>query len=137
MGKIDIFATDSISIHTKNDLNVTADRDINFTAARNINLNAGKDTVMTSAGTSHINSATEHRETAGKINMNGPVATKAPKANRIPQHEPWAGHENLNPGFTMADSTEAKAAPAQETPAAFQKYTTPTDTFSKLKGTDE
>ena len=36
-GKIDIFAEDSISLHTNCDLNVRADRDINIEAGRNIN----------------------------------------------------------------------------------------------------
>lgn len=36
-GKIDIFAEDSISLHTNCDLNVRAERDINMEAGRNIN----------------------------------------------------------------------------------------------------
>lgn len=39
-GKIDIFAADSISIHTETDLNIRADRDINLEAGRNINMKA-------------------------------------------------------------------------------------------------
>jgi hypothetical protein len=39
-GKIDIYAQDSISIHTANDLNIKADRDINLEAGRNFNLKA-------------------------------------------------------------------------------------------------
>lgn len=39
-GKIDIYAQDSVSLHTMTDLNVTADRDINFVAERNINMSA-------------------------------------------------------------------------------------------------
>lgn len=39
-GKIDIFAADSISIHTETDLNIRADRDINLEAGRNINMHA-------------------------------------------------------------------------------------------------
>ena len=41
-GKIDIFATDSVSIHTENDFNFRANRDINFEAGRNIHVRAGK-----------------------------------------------------------------------------------------------
>ena len=41
-GKIDIFATDSVSIHTENDFNFRADRDINLEAGRNIHVRAGK-----------------------------------------------------------------------------------------------
>lgn len=39
-GKIDIFANDSISVHTKADINFKADRDINFEAGRNFNVKA-------------------------------------------------------------------------------------------------
>jgi len=37
-GKIDIFAADSVSIHTQGDFNFRADRDINLEAGRNINV---------------------------------------------------------------------------------------------------
>lgn len=39
-GKIDIFAADSISVHTKADMNFYADRDVNIEAKRNINMKA-------------------------------------------------------------------------------------------------
>lgn len=39
-GKIDIFAADSVSIHTENDFNFRADRDVNIEAGRNINIAA-------------------------------------------------------------------------------------------------
>lgn len=42
-GKIDIFAEDSVSVHTKADLNFLADRDINLEAKRNVNLKAGNE----------------------------------------------------------------------------------------------
>jgi len=42
-GKIDIFAQDSISVHTANDLNFYADRDINIEAKRNLNIKVGKE----------------------------------------------------------------------------------------------
>lgn len=42
-GKIDMYAEDSVSIHTLNDFNFLADRDVNIEAKRNINLAAGGD----------------------------------------------------------------------------------------------
>jgi hypothetical protein len=136
LGKIDIYANDSISLHTKNDLNVTADRDINFTATRNINLSAGGAVNSTAGGNHNFKSAGNHVETASKIHMNGPAAAVAPKAVRIPQAEPWSGHENLDPLNTLASSTEAStSAPATASPALFKKYTTSTDTFSKISKT--
>lgn len=42
-GKIDIFAADTISVHTRTDINLRADRDINIEAGRNINMKATAD----------------------------------------------------------------------------------------------
>ena len=42
-GKIDVYAQDSISVHTDNDMNFLAGRDINLEAVRNINIKAGGD----------------------------------------------------------------------------------------------
>lgn len=39
-GKIDIYAYDSISLHTDNDFNLSAERDINMEAGRNVNIAA-------------------------------------------------------------------------------------------------
>ena len=39
-GKIDIFAADSVSIHTQGDFNLRSDRDFNIEAKRNINIRA-------------------------------------------------------------------------------------------------
>ena len=39
-GKLDIFATDSVSIHSESDFNLRADRDFNIEAGRNINMRA-------------------------------------------------------------------------------------------------
>ena len=157
-GKIDIYAKDSISVHTETDLNFTADRDINMTAKGNINLNStgltnlsstgdfninsGAATNITATGASNINAQT-HKETApGGIDMNGPAATKArkaPKAVRVPQAEPWKGHENLDPTLFTPDKTKAvvpavnanPTTPAEQNPTAWKKYTTVTDTFNK------
>lgn len=41
LGKIDIYAKDSISIHTMADLNIKADKDVNIEAGQNINMKAG------------------------------------------------------------------------------------------------
>jgi len=106
-GKIDIFAKDSISIHTKNDLNITADRDINLTAGRHINTNAGGHIWETSVGTNETKAGGNIVETAPNIHMNGPTASTAPTASRIPQAEPWNGHENLNPTAHTPDKTVA------------------------------
>jgi hypothetical protein len=156
-GKIDIFAEDSISIHTGTDINVTAGRDINFNAANDINLNATNkvnisstasdlnliaknDVNITALVNTNMKSA-HHIETADKIDMNGPVAKTASAAkipSRIPLHEPWEGHENLDPASFVPLKTRAitPVEPPVEPPkpAFWKKYTTITDTFNKVKG---
>jgi hypothetical protein len=114
-GKIDIFAEDSVSIHTKADFNVTADNNINLTAKNDVNIKAGNnfnvkagadynikagaDGKLTVGGQSNIKAGGNHVETASQIHMNGPSAASASDAidaPRVPEHEPWAGHENLH-----------------------------------------
>lgn len=172
-GKIDIYAEDSISMHTKGDFNVTADKNINLTAKENINLNAkniletassnveikagadGKLTAsnvhlkgssaanlqggtanikgdgnvnLTAGGDTNIKSGSRHIENAsGYYNLPAGGGTSAVSATaaaaadagqaivapRVPEHEPWAGHENLH------DTALA--------------YTTKTDPFRKEK----
>jgi len=55
-GKIDIYAQDSISMHTEGEFNVTADSNINLTSGGNINLNATK-SIKSTAGNSIDNTA--------------------------------------------------------------------------------
>jgi hypothetical protein len=67
--------------------------------------------------------------------MNGPAAAVAPKTNRIPTKEPWAGHENLDPTLVTPAKTKSVVTPPPKpvVPAMFKKYTTTTDTFNKVK----
>ena len=55
-GKVDVYAEDSISFHTKNDFNLTADRDITMEAGGNINIKASGQT-------------TAEKDTKGKIQI--------------------------------------------------------------------
>jgi hypothetical protein len=131
-GKIDIYAKDSISVHSENDINFTADRDINLTAKRNFNLNSAGPNNLTATGATNIRSGGNHVETAANIHMNGPAAAVAPKASRIPQHEPWAGHEHLNPTAHTPAKTAAVANPVAPTATYWKKYTTSIDTFKRV-----
>lgn len=94
-GKIDIYAQDSVSIHTESDLNIKADMNVNIEAGQDINLKAGANGNLTAAGKTNIKSS-HHIEKAGKIDMNGPAAAEALGSQRVPEHEPWPGHENLH-----------------------------------------
>lgn len=114
-GKIDVYAADDISFHTSGNFNVTADKDINLTAGKSINMvaaenllataasnyeiKAGADGKLTVGGQSNIHAAGNHVVSAVTIHHNGPAAATAktaPEAPRIPQAEPWNGHENLH-----------------------------------------
>ena len=66
------------------------------------------------------------------------TATSALKPGRVPQAEPWAEHENLDPLVFTPANTKAKATvTAKPKPAKYQQYTTSTDTFSKVKGAEK
>jgi len=210
-GKIDIFAEDSVSVHTKQDFNFYADRDINMEAGRNINMKSAErfqtdvgsdwnlvvtsngsiligsdyntdvvggtllstagdynvntvgNTAISSGGAADINIGGDMKMTAGgdaslgganitmsggAINLNGPEAPAAAAATpatppealpvfenvvvdpaqaewignrydpgsplesimkRIPMHEPWPAHENLDPLSVKPDITDREA----------------------------
>jgi putative chitinase len=50
MGKVDIYAADSVSIHTRGDFNLRADRDFNLEAGRKFNIAAGSGDVNINSG---------------------------------------------------------------------------------------
>lgn len=73
-GKIDIYAKDSVSVHTDNDFNLRAERDINIEAGRNVNIkatgqNAGDNLINSTAsavtGRVHVNSSADIEMFAG------------------------------------------------------------------------
>lgn len=207
-GKIDIYAEDSISMHTKQDFNFYADRDINMEVGRNFNLKVadrhqtevggdcnllvtgnnnigitgnlslvvtGNNTVttngelnlkteggnkFTAGGATDILSGGKHTETATEIHMNGPAAVSASIATapeplstfanpdetettidsimlRIPSHEPWPHHENLDPASFKPDQTDREAGNDIVVPTGWKVYSTTTDTFAKIKAADE
>jgi Type VI secretion system/phage-baseplate injector OB domain len=153
-GKIDIFAQDSVSIHTSNDLNVTADRDINFSCSGNFNINAGKNVNVTAGADFQVKAATNGLITVGSmigltagssiagaassISWNGGTtpkqATASPRPIRVPQHEPWSEHENLDPKSFVPSKTQASTSShSAANPTFFQKPTTKVDPFSKTR----
>jgi hypothetical protein len=163
-GKIDIFAEDSISVHTKTDLNFRADRDINLEAVRNVNIKgklahiegtsglelfSNSDTKITSTGNLYMATTGDHIETAKRILMNGPVAVPAKPLTmffnpsdvvgetissimlRVPTHEPYPHHENLNPTEFLPTKTDRETGATIATPTKWKQYTAPTDTFKQ------
>jgi hypothetical protein len=154
-GKIDIYSKDSISVRTETDINFSADRDINFRARNNINftaeknifarakenveIKADKDGRIYAKGSTHIKADLDHRETTGgKIFMNSTVeaiaALNAFVPARVPEHEPWREHENLDPESFLPKETLAKDPdsenPNDAAPLPFKVPKVP-DTFKK------
>jgi hypothetical protein len=197
-GKIDIYAADSVSIHTEGDFNLRADRDFNLEAGRNFNvlakttnINASTDlnfvtTNMSSKVTgSHsltvdkdsniIIKGAHNQETSGRTSIrseesvaifaNKTVSIKGTDAiqidsvltqlypgaatvssflpaptlpqgvdlftvpnsaasdggaqsglvtsmQRVPMHEPWPQHEELNPSIFNKENTDSSATPS-------------------------
>jgi phage baseplate assembly protein gpV len=121
-------------------MNLSASAAANLKGGANVNITAAADTNI-KAGGKHTENATGYYSLPGGsgtaavsgVAPTATVATAAFKAGRIPLVEPWAGHENLNPLFSMPDSTAASATPAQPNPDFYKKYTTTTDTFEQIK----
>lgn len=55
-GKIDIYAQDSISMHTEGEFNFTADSNVNITSGENVNINATGDIRLTSGVNTDVKS---------------------------------------------------------------------------------
>jgi predicted chitinase len=127
---------DATSFIAGTDFKVKASANLNLEAGTDINQSAGGAWKISATGNSNITSA-EHRETAGRIEMNGPAAAAAIASGaisaevpdkldsfsvparssgsgwtngnfykasnitsimqRVPMHEPWDQHENINP----------------------------------------
>lgn len=133
-------------INVLNDFNVTTTGSINLTSAVDTNINSTNNILLT----------------ANTIGENGPVAPKAlttkPVAlttfsniydangstltsimKRIPAHEPWPQHENLDPLTMTPDKTDREnSTPIKFSngsalaPEFYNKYTTATDVFDYI-----
>lgn len=57
--------------------------------------------------------------------------------NRMPTHEPWPHHENLDPLAVKPEKTDRENTEAIPEPEWYKKYTTITDTFAKIAGEEE
>lgn len=125
-GNIDMYAKNNVSIHSETNINLHANQDIRMQADNIIGIKALADVHLESVGTTNIQSGSNlmittdadgnikcaggYKETASRIDMNGPTATSATKltanslsentnvtssiAVRVPEHEPWKGHIN-------------------------------------------
>jgi len=91
----------------------------NITTGAEINIRSAAGAKVTAGGDFSIG-ATNTTIKGGDIHLNGPDAPEAASAvkakfpQRVPQHEPWQGHENWNPLETAPDKTEAVDTESQD-----------------------
>lgn len=117
---INMICNENLYQSAANNWEILVGVDGKITCRNNFETHATNDTKITSLNTSHINSKTQHKETADRIDMNGPVADVASESikskfpQRVPQHEPWQGHENWNPPETEPAKTEAVEPESQD-----------------------
>lgn len=124
-GNIDLYAAGHISLHAEKDFNVRAGQDVNIEAGRLVNIKgiqgiveeapagsvdvyAGQNVNHQAAGNSNLLVAGSYKETAARIDMNGPPSESADRAyvnshpanrlvrssisSRVPEAEPWKTH---------------------------------------------
>jgi len=158
-GDIDIYSSNSMNFHTEGDMNIHCGGNFNVQTGRNINMRAlGIEGIKLEATSGSFNMKCEanmnleagangnlrvvgnYRETAGRIDMNGPPAAAASTptvtqlvgninvtesvATRVPEAEPWAGHLDVS----VLDTSSASGAAAQNESKSYYDGT-PTGPF--------
>jgi len=101
MGKIDIYASDCVSIHTEADFNLKAARDINMEAGRNINMKA-------ESGRWQVEVATDLNflvANDAKITVGNDYNLLVGKDNKISTHGTFNLNTNIDNKFTAGGST--------------------------------
>ena len=128
----------------------------------NLDINAKGHIYQTSGGANHTKAGGNILETAPQIHMNGPSASTASKPKvlkthtlpsetggtienlimrRVPTHEPYPQHENLDPVKLNSKQTdrdidgryEGVSTSLNTKPTAWKAYTTSTDPFEKIR----
>lgn len=126
----------SYSLNATADMLVNTNAAYNLNAAADIKTKSGGSSLITSGGTTEMLAGSEFKVTGTKVHLNGPTATdSAPSAvlgvtvpvapeptmptapqqpeliSRVPQHEPWLQHENLDPeAFTPLKTRAGQSA---------------------------
>ncbi len=161
-GTHDETITGAAKINVEATLDVTVADQTNVTVGGGFDLNTSGANKLTSGGNMEI-AAANTTISGGNINLNGPAAASAgsaaaatvpdplstfanPDENeetidsimlRIPSHEPWPHHENLNPTDFKPEMTDRESGSDIAIPEAWKVYSTITDTFAKIKGNEE
>jgi len=148
-----VLSKDDIQIETNTDMITYVAGNNQVTTLLDYDLNTIGANKFTAGGTTDILSGGNHTETAPNIHMNGPQAATATAATpltthvvpggpfktptdtaltslhkRLPQHEPWPHHENVDPfAYKPLRTNRLNEAPI---PESFDYDNTP-DTFKK------
>jgi hypothetical protein len=136
---------------------VTTGDAVNITTGADLNLNVSGASVVSSSGDFTIKASNTAID-GGNINFNSGIAGDAGTATaatppeplttfenpdeadgtlpesimlRIPTHEPWPHHENLDPLNFKPEMTDREAGSAIATPDLYKTYSTPLDTFDR------
>jgi putative chitinase len=123
----DLVVTGAHKITNQSTLDINTVGDRKDTQA-NLDLNTGGYNRITSGGKTEVASGDDILMSASpNIHMNGPAATGAASAAsaatanvaapalwpvRVPVHEPWKGHEHLDPGTFAPSLTQASGSPS-------------------------
>jgi hypothetical protein len=146
---LNILADRDINLEAKRNINIKAGGTSQIESVVNTKVYSGSSTFITSGGSSHINSGANHIEsTGGKIYMNsstGAIAVEPLKTYnlpdetgevsiesimlRVPTHEPWPHHENLDPLAVSPEKTDSSQGADIPVPTAWTNYSLTTDTF--------
>lgn len=130
--KIFVGADNHLIVSSDNKITTGGSLDIGTAGARrdtqaSFDLSSSSDNKFTAGGSTNILSGGNHVETAAQIHMNGPAAAAAAPAVaaakasvaasalwpvRVPQKEPWRGHEHLDPQTFVPALTQASASPS-------------------------
>lgn len=159
-GDYNLLVTGNQNIGITGNLSLSVTGNNIVTTAGNFDLNTTGSNKFTAGSTTDILSGGNHTETAAQIHMNGPAAATADTATppeplttfanpdeteattdsimlRIPSHEPWPHHENLDPVSFKSDVTDRESGSDIAVPTYWKKYTTTTDTFQRITPPDE
>jgi hypothetical protein len=154
---ISIHTKNDLNIRADNDINLEAGRNVNLKANGKTHLESKLDLEILSSGATTLSSTKAIGIlsldnliiNAKMIHMNSPGQIVIPPVPlkthmnltekegttiesillRVPTHEPWPLHENLNPADFMPAKTDIKTGSAAPAPKYWKLYSAPSDTF--------
>jgi len=140
-GNLQVNTTGLNNFTSAKDTNINSTGKINLTSAADTNIKAGGRYTQNAAGyfslpagggTAAVTAtATAATKAVALTTYTNPGITVASILKRIPVHEPYAHHENLDPMSFSSAKTDREVAGNIATPKAYNNYTTTVDTFRK------